>query len=218
MKIDKKILSGIYNYYNKIYNNKFKIITSTNDELIIQLEEKTFLNYLGFKENVMDKHSSKINFDYLNKYIKKQDRKQKDALINRCLRINELSNLGLNNIHSIIEKDEKVYLLLISENTKPCVELQKISNNDYKVVNIHNVNVADRLINDKKTYISIPVYSKVFNKYRTLVEYELSLNEVDERKFGIKEALYFDLKDEVRKQGQLIKHKDLFRRAPIIKK
>lgn len=216
--LDILILNTIKLYHNNINNKNIKIITNTNDEINILFDKDFLIKYLKLDYFKKESDDIKNIIENISKdKINELSIEEKNNIKNRCTKLNVISNISLNNIHSVIQMDGITYLILESINTKSVLELCKIDGY-YVINNVYNTKFINKLINSKKSFISFPTRTILKENDNVVHNMHLSKTDKKERLLELKELIYLDLKDNVRDNHHMIKYKELFMRVPIIKK
>lgn len=148
---------------------------------------------------------------------------EKTDISNSCKIFLNVEQLDLGIVHSIIELEDKLYMVLKTGRSRPILELVKSSYDEeksvttYNIIDIKKTSYLSELIKSKKASVSFPVTSNYRDKDNIFISYILSDEYQKERMLDFKELLYVDKKGEVRDINSNPGYEEYLKRTPIIK-
>ena len=161
------VLTSIVDYYLSLCNRKIKIITNNNDQIDILFNKKDVCDLTKLNEYYKHDNGGKCNelkviFERIINGEKVNIPLQEEQRISEvCFNFKKISNMNLNTIHSVIDYNNKKYILVNSRHGITAMELEQKSRKGtiYYVINkFLSKKEIENLINEKKAYISIPKY------------------------------------------------------------
>lgn len=219
------ILQTIYNFKHSVQDRNFILHTNANEIISVKFPKLVAFNFLGLNNKVTDENGN--YYDSLkdiikvvyNGQIRQISDKDKKNIKLQSKMINKLAPITLNNVHSIIEIKNDMYLVMVSENGEIVLRLLK-QNHDkisYIVIDLLDISCVNELINADDAYVSIPIRSEYLKKEsvgKAKIEVnKLNKNEQFERILELKEFLL----DNLSLDGKLL-YTDYLSSVPIIKK
>lgn len=200
---DKKLLTTIYDYKYSVYKRKFILHTNCNETLSLYFPKKFIIDYLDLNNKIRSNNNNYYNtlpelVSAIHKgqmcQIKKSD---KDSLNIKLEELKKIVPITLNTIHSLIYKNNKLYVVLVSNKGNVIIEFENhFNDNTYEATDIINISFLQELIESSNTYVSIPIKSE-YVKYKGTKDeknevYSLTKEEEKERILLLREFLVND--------------------------
>lgn len=193
------VLNAVKSYKKYFFDMTYKLYTNCNDEMDIVFPVNEFFNCLNI---------NKLDYEDLKSYIKNADGNIKIKIHDGCQKFAGICPLTTDFIHSIIDCNNKTYVITVSEKGITVLVLTKIfqekNKSKYIITKIEKRNFIREIINHRDSKIYFPTKSIVKSYNEEDIISQLSKKERKEKLLKLKETIYYDKDGNVRNQNTRI--------------